>query len=87
MNWLWKLLQKVGRFLSNSIEAFTVLAKKIFDEAINHISVSLNAGIPPSVSFGMDAGFIAKRETWEKFSDFTKAIWEQMEKLVESTAI
>lgn len=87
MNWLWKLLQKVGRFLVNSIDAFMALAKSLFGDAAKHASVSFSVSIPPAVSFDIDAAFFANRETWKKFMDFIEAILEQMEKLVEPTAV
>lgn len=83
MNWLWKLLQKVGRFLLNSIESFVTLAKGILGEAADQASVSFSASIPPAVSFEIDAAYFTSPDTWKKFKEFFDAILNQMEKVVE----
>jgi hypothetical protein len=86
MNWLSGLLQKVGRFLVNSIEAFTILAKGLFGDAAEQASVSFSASIPPAVSFAVNAAFFTDTETWRHFKEFIDAILKQMGKIVEPTA-
>jgi len=83
MNWLSGLLHKVGRFLANSIRAFAVLASGLFVGAVNQMSASFSASIPPSVGFDIQLAYFIDDSQWDMFNQFTDAILTEMERLVE----
>ena len=51
INWLSRLLQQVGLFLVNSIQAFVALIRELMLDANKQIAISFSAGIPPAVAF------------------------------------
>jgi hypothetical protein len=83
MNWLSGLLHKVGRFLTNSIRAFAVLARGLFVGAVNQMSVSFSASIPPAIGFDIQLAYFTDDSQWDMFNRFTDAILTEIEKLVE----
>jgi hypothetical protein len=85
MKWILRLLRKAGQFLLNAIRAFTLLAAKLAADAVDHISVSFAAGFPlADVGFEIDLVYLKDDNKWDIFKQFTEAILNETEKLVEA---
>jgi hypothetical protein len=83
MKWLLRQLRKVGQFLSNSIQAFAILAGNLVVEAANKISVAFSAGFPLAVvGFEIELSYITDGTTRDILKRFIDAILDEAEKLL-----
>jgi hypothetical protein len=79
VDWLWRQLAKVGRFLANSIEAFMALARDLVLDALTAISFSVS--IPPALGFEIDPNYFTDNKKWSILKRFIDAILTETEKL------
>jgi hypothetical protein len=81
-DWLWGLLNKVGRFLVDSIEAFMALARDLLLDAQSHQpAIAFSASIPPAIEFEISIAYFTDRNKWSILKDFINAILKEMGKL------
>jgi hypothetical protein len=82
MNWLMGLLNKVGRFLLNSIEVFGALARDLFLDVRSQLkAIAFTASIPPGLSFEISPEYFTDYRNWRILKPFIEKILEHMGKL------